>query len=102
METREFEKQYFTNLIEGYVSWEVEDCDLQAYFEDGMDYMNFDILFANDSCIILDAGKYPIYIEWGVDECPVYVDLKNTGYTRIGRVRNSRFWALANRCKNHR
>lgn len=100
METREFEKQYFENLIKEYAAWEADDRDLQAYF-DGMDYMSFDIKFANDNSIILDAGKYPIYIEWGINECPVYVDINST-YTRVGRVRNSRFWALVNRFKSHK
>lgn len=99
METAEFEKEYFSNLIDAYTKWEVDDCDLRVYFEDGMDYMNFPLIFANDCCVILDAGKYKLYIEWGINECPVYVDIDGE-YTRIGRVRNSRFWALVERFKN--
>ena len=97
--SKDFEKQYFTNLITDYVKWEADDRDLQVYFEDGVDYMNFPLLFANDSSVILDAGEYKLYIEWGINECPVYVDIDGE-YTRIGRVRNSRFWALVERFKN--
>ena len=93
-----FEREYFSNLIDSYVKWESDEKDLEAYFE-GVDYMGFPIKFANDCCVILDAGEYNIYIEWGINECPVYVDV-NMEYTRIGRVRNSRFWALADRFKH--
>ena len=111
MENNEFEKEYFSNLIDSYVKWESDDRDMETYFVDGDDYMRFDIVFANDSSIVLDAGKYKLYIEWGIRECPVYVDIpvstcsrrhpNTTEYTRIGRIRNARFWALVERF-NHR
>ena len=106
-----FEREYFSNLIDSYVKWESDEKDLEAYFE-GVDYMGFPIKFANDCSVILDAGEYNIYIEWGINECPVYVDMpvstysrrhpNTTEYTRIGRIRNARFWALADRFKNRR
>ena len=106
-----FEKQYFGNMIDAFSKWEADDRDLEVLFE-GTDYMGFPIRFANDTCVILDAGKYTLYIEWGINECPVYVDMlvstagvkhpTTPTYTRIGRVRNSRFWCLVERFKNHR
>ena len=98
MEKSKFEREYLTNLINAYVRWGADEQDLQCFFDD-VEYMRFNIVFANDTCVILDAGEYKLYIEWGINECPVYVDIDGE-YTRIGRVRNSRFWALVERFKN--
>ena len=95
MRKSEFEKEYFTNLIASYVKWEADENDIQVFLDD-IEWMKFDVKFSNDCSIILDAGKYPIYIEWGPNECPVYVDIDGE-YTYIGRVRNTRFWAIVER-----
>ncbi len=93
-----FEQGYFRNLIADYLAWEAEDSDVQAFF-DNTEWMSFPIRFANDNSIILDAGgKTNLYIEWGANECPVYIDVDGE-YTRIARVTNARFWALADRAR---
>ena len=103
---QEIEQKYVKSLIESYRKWEADE--FQGYF-DGMGYMLLPIIFANDACVILDAGEYRVYIEWGQNECPVYVDVSTPTYsarhpapeyTRIGKVRNSRFWALVDRFKH--
>lgn len=98
-----FEREYLGSLIKAYIRWEADEQDLQCFLDTG-EYMSFNIVFANDTCVILDAGEYKLhslllYIEWGINECPVYVDIDGE-YTCIGRVRNSRFWALVERFKN--
>ncbi len=94
----EFEQGYFRNLIADYLAWEADEKDVEVFLEDN-EYMSFPIIFGNDNSVILDAGEgVKIYIEWGVNQCPVYVDVDGV-YSQIGRVRNSRFWALADRAR---